>query len=868
MAAAPDPELARIAMSRVGESPVARDLLAQPGLAEMAAPILGFSTAASDFLVAHPEELALFEDLALRSRDQLLDEVSQDIAAHGAAAGIRRFRRRALFRIATKDLAGESLEAVVAEVTAVAEVCLEVAVREVGGGLAVIGMGKLGGAELNYASDVDLIFVHEESGPETQAEAIRSAAAMIRLLSEPTSEGIGLRVDMDLRPEGRSGALSRSLAATLEYYRAHAATWEKQAWLKARPVAGAIVLGRKVLRGLEPLIYPEHLDVSAIEDVRAMKARVEEYVRARGKEATEVKRGRGGIRDVEFAVQLLQLVHGRRDPELRHPGTLPSLDALAQGGYVARADAETLASSYRFLRVLEHRLQLASEQQTHDLPSDEAALRKLARSMGLADAAALKDAYAGHTDVVRGLHERLFYRPLLEAFAGKRSPLPGRDQPATVELLGGLGFADPAAAYKRFESLVGSDTRLGRVLTHVFPLVAPAVALASDPDASLVRFQRVVETLEGDESFADRIASDPQIAVRIARTVAASSWAADVLASGPEAVTRLEPRSDAGPPDLLAVVGAYASGELKVPEVGRALARVGDAAIAHALERAEPAIPFAVIALGKLGAEELNFASDLDVVFVYEGEGPEPFAEAGRIAEQVIAGVTEHGFEADADLRPEGKNGPLARSMAAYLEYWQEWAQTWEFQALLKARFVAGDELLGKRFVMAAEDSTYAETLPLERVAEIRRMRVRMEEERVRPPDARRYHFKLGRGGLADVQFAVELSQLRHGYDRPAVRSRHTLEALEALARERLIEDSVSLALGEAYVFLNEVKNALEIDRRVPSEAIPPTAEGQLSLARRLGYEEYPRASFLEDYRRITRRARGAMERVFYGEEE
>ncbi|MGH2711081.1 MAG: bifunctional [glutamine synthetase] adenylyltransferase/[glutamine synthetase]-adenylyl-L-tyrosine phosphorylase, partial [Actinomycetota bacterium] len=332
LAAAPDPELARVALSRIGEAPAAKELLARPGIAEMAVPLVGFSSAAADFFVAHPEELALFEDLALRSRDRLLEEVAGDIAEHGAASGLRRFRRRALLRVAAKDLTGESLETVVTEVTAVAETCLEAAVREVGGGLAVIGMGKLGGEELNYASDVDVIFVHEESGPDAQAEAGKRAAAIIRLLSEPTVEGTALRVDVDLRPEGRAGALSRSLAATLEYYRAHAATWEKQAWQKARPVAGAIVLGRKVLRGLEPLVYPEQLDPSAIEDVRAMKARIEEYVRASGKEATEVKRGRGGIRDVEFAVQLLQLVHGRRDTELRHPGTLAALDALAEHG--------------------------------------------------------------------------------------------------------------------------------------------------------------------------------------------------------------------------------------------------------------------------------------------------------------------------------------------------------------------------------------------------------------------------------------------------------------------------------------------------------------------------------------------------------
>ncbi|MGH2996288.1 MAG: DUF294 nucleotidyltransferase-like domain-containing protein, partial [Gaiellaceae bacterium] len=857
---------ARVALSRIGEAPAARALLAQPGLSEAAAPLLGFSTAASDFLVAHPEELALFSDLSPRSRERLMEEAGADVAAHGAESGLRRFRRRALTRVAARDLAGAGLEEVVAEVTAVAEVCLEAAVREVGGGLAVIGMGKLGGAELNYASDVDVIFVHEDSGAEAQGEASKRAAAVVRLLSEPTAEGAALRVDVDLRPEGRAGALSRSLDATLEHYRSHAATWEKQAWLKARPVAGAIVLGRKVLRGLEPQVYPENLDPSAIEDVRAMKARIEEYVRARGKEASEVKRGRGGIRDVEFAVQLLQLVHGRRDRALREPGTLAALAALTDGGYVAGGDAEALAVSYRFLRALEHRLQLARELQTHELPSDETSLRRLARSMGLPDAEALGRVYAEHTNVVRGLHERLFYRPLLEAFAGGPTPLPGRDRDATIELLAGLGFAAPAAAYERFESLVGSPDRMGRVLAHVFPVIAPAVALAADPDASLVRFGRVVEALSGDDGIADRMASDPQLGVRIAGTVAASSWAADVLASGPDAVRRLE--GVAGVPDLLAVVGAYASGELKVPEVGRELARVGDAAVADAVERADPALPFAVIGLGKLGAEELNFASDLDVIFVYEGEGHEAFAEASRAAEQVMAMVTEAGFEADADLRPEGKNGPLARSIAAYLEYWQGWAKTWEFQALLKARFVAGDELLGKRFVLAAEDAAYAESLPIERVAEIRRMRVRMEEERVRPPDARRFHFKLGTGGLADVQFSVELSQLRHGFDRPEIRSRHTLEALEALARERLIEDSVSLALGEAYVFLNEVKNALEVDRRVRAEAIPPTAEGQLALARRLGYEEYPRASFLEDYRRITRRARSAMDRVFYGEDE
>jgi glutamate-ammonia-ligase adenylyltransferase len=733
-------------------------------------------------------------------------------------------------------------------------------------------MGKLGGEELNYASDVDVVFVHDPAGAEAQESASRWAAAVIGLVSEPTGDGVALRVDASLRPEGRAGPLSRSLASTLEYYRRHAATWERQALLKARPVAGDRALGASLLDQLTDVTYADHLEPSAIEDVRTMKVRIEEYVRARGKEAVEVKRGRGGIRDVEFAVQLLQMVHGRRDRSLRDPNTLRALGVLAREGYVSVADADALSRSYRFLRTLEHRLQIARDLQTHELPDDARALTRIARSMGLRDGDALRSAYEEHTLEVRTLHERLFYRPLMEAFAGPRAPTPGTERSATEELLSGLGFADPVTAYERFTALTDPSTRLGKVLGHVFPVVAPALALAPNPDAALVRLERVAERIRHDEQAADRLASDPGVARRVAVAVASSSWLSDLLATRPAALATVAAgpgRHHGGRAEdaLLALGVSYAAGELRVPESGRALAAAADRVVAEAIERAAPALPFAVIGLGKLGAEELNFASDLDVVFVYEGEGPEAFEEAERAAAAVLAGIRAAGYEADADLRPEGRSGPLARSLAAYLEYWERWGQTWEFQSLLKARLVGGDPSIGRRFLSAAEDFAYPEFLSLERISEIRRMRVRMEEERVRPADARRFHFKLGHGGLADVQFAVELSQLRYGREHPAVRRRHTMEALEALAEARLVEDSVALVLGEAYVFLNEIKNALELERRVPAEALPPTPEGQAALARRLGYEEYPRQRFIEDYRRITRRARGAMERVFYGEE-
>ena len=856
-----------MALSRVGERPEAREPLELA--IEPAALLLGFSRAATDFLVAHPEEAVLFADLAPRSRETLMAEVEADIDRLGAATGLRRFRHRALFRLAARDLGGAVLEDILSEMTAIAEVCLEAAGRTVGPGLAIIGMGKLGGAELNYASDVDVIFVHSDR--ET-GDAAKRAVELVQLLSEPTEEGLALRVDTTLRPEGRAGPLSRSATSTIEYYRRHAATWERQALLKARPVAGAVEAGARLLDELAPIVYPDHLEPSAIDDVRHMKVRIEEYVRARGKDAVEVKRGRGGIRDVEFAVQLLQLVHGRRDPSLRQPNTLRALAALAEEGYVALRDAEELGASYRFLRTLEHRLQLSRDVQTHELPEDTAALRRLARSMGLEDADALRRDYEEHTAIVRGLHERLFYRPLLEAFAGPRVPRPGTERVAMEELLTGLGFTGSAAAYERFNRLIDRSTRLGKVMGHVLPVVAPALALSPDPDQALVRLERMSEALRNDDAVADLIVSNPEIARRIALIAGASSWLSELLVRRKDAITHLLPSARQVPnlefeDALLAAGTAYIARELTVPESGRALAGIADSIVRKAMRAVEPDMPFAAIGLGKLGGEELNFASDLDVVFVFEGEGQEAFEEAERAAGSVLEAIREAGFEADPDLRPEGRSGPLARSIAAYLEYWQRWGQTWEFQSLLKARMVAGDEALGRRFLSIADDFAYPEGLPFEKVAEIRRMRVRMESERVRPADARRFHFKLGYGALADVQFAVELQLMKHGRAHEAIRRRHTLEALEALAEERLVEDGVALALGDAYVFLNEIKNALEIDRRVPAEAVPPTPEGQLGLARTLGYEESPRFRFLEDYRRVTRRARQAMERVFYGEE-
>jgi [glutamine synthetase] adenylyltransferase / [glutamine synthetase]-adenylyl-L-tyrosine phosphorylase len=877
---AANPELARVAVSRLGERPAARERLERPEVLAVAARLLGFSTAATDFFVGHPDELDALADPSPRTLRELCVEAVEAVAAFGPKPGLRRFRRRASYRVAARDLAGAGVDAVMAELSDVAEACLRAALSSLGaGGLAVLGMGKLGGRELNYSSDVDVVFVHAGAGGEAQDAASRAAARLIDLLSDPTADGVALRVDPALRPEGRAGPLSRSLDSTLEYYARHAETWERQALLKARPVAGDLELGERFVEGVEPFVYPAVLEPAAIEDVRATKARIEERVRALGKEEVELKRGRGGIRDVEFAVQLLQLVHGRRHTALRRRGTLPALEALAREGFVASADAESLAGSYRFLRRLEHRLQMVRDLQTHELPADQASLGVLARSMGLWDASSLLAEHAAQAATVRTLHERLFYRPLLEAFAGPVGPEARAGATAgptaTEELLAGLGFRDPAGAYRSLRRAIDPSTRLGTVLGTLFPLVVPTLAFSATPDAALVRFERVAEALRGDERVADRLADRPDGARRLAALVALSSAFADELAARPALVASLfEPPAPERPlfpsepvSELVRVAGAYASREVRVPAVGWLLAGVADAAIARALDAQACPVPLAAIGLGRLGGEELAFGSDLDLVLVFEGEGPADYEAAARAAEGFLAALRAAGWRPDLDLRPEGKAGPAVRSMASYLEYWERWAETWEYQALLRARFVAGDELLGRRFVSNAADFAYPERLTFEQVAAIRRMRVRMEEERVRPPEARRFDFKLGYGSLADVQFATELSLMRHGAGRPEVRRTNTLEALEALAAARLVEDSVALALSEACTFLTEVKDMLELERRLPVEALPPTPEGITALARRLGYEERARHRFLQDYRRVTRRARSAMERVFYGDD-
>ncbi|MCZ7535403.1 MAG: bifunctional [glutamine synthetase] adenylyltransferase/[glutamine synthetase]-adenylyl-L-tyrosine phosphorylase [Acidimicrobiia bacterium] len=741
---------------------------AHPGLAEeaVAVPVLrdalvAISVASHSLLTGIVSDATALEPL----RDPGALAVPRTCADHSvslaialtatddAPAELRRWKRRQMVRIAARDLLGlADLRTVGAELADLAQSCLgaalEIAAPAVP--MAVVAMGKLGGRELNYASDVDVLFVHD--GSSTDAE--HAARALLGVMTSPTADGIVFRTDADLRPEGRSGALSRSIDAFDAYWDRWAQTWELQALIKARPVAGDPSLGALFVERAESRVWPEVMDPDAVRDIRAMKSRTEEMLRLKGVQERELKRGRGGIRDIEFAVQLLQLVHGRHDPSIRSANTLEALEALAVAGYVPVADADRLDTAYEWLRLVEHRLQLQDEQQVHTLPADEGARTQLARVVGFRDSAGssaleqFDSTHSSHQTVVRLIHEQLFFSPLLETLAGA-GPLP---LDAAEERLTAFGFRDLVRTRAALAELTAGFTRRSRVMQQLLPVILDWLSASPDPDLGLLQLRRLIEGPTRSAVLARQFRETPVAAERACRVLGSSRVLGLALHRQPdflevladdealtaertredlvdEALDTLDWREDedgrrAGlrrfkRRHLLRIGARDVLGLAGVETTGRELAHLADAAVEAALRSLEPAVPFAVIGMGRLGGRELSYASDIDVLFVYDGDSPSAFDVAERVATRLMAAIgatTAEGqtFRIDADLRPEGKHGPLARSLDGYRAYYERWALPWEFQSLLRARPIAGDADVSARFMSLAEPHVYRSPLPVE----------------------------------------------------------------------------------------------------------------------------------------------------------
>jgi len=918
--------------------------------------VLGASQALAQHLCAHPQDALLLCGPAdqLPGVDSAADRLAAAVGASAAdpvtgtagtpaqltgAAAVRALRaayRRELLLVAARDLAGElSLRQVTEALADLAGFVLAAGLAVARAGLpdgaagcrlAVIGMGKAGGRELNYVSDVDVVFVCEADSPDTAspdaqsdalalATATRLAAETIRICGQAAWE-----VDAALRPEGKSGALVRTLASHEAYYKRWASTWEFQALLKARPIAGDLELGERYVQTLSPLIWTASQRPDFVADVQAMRRRVVEHLPAELVER-EIKLGPGGLRDVEFAVQLLQLVHGRADPALQARATLPALAALRDGGFVGRDDAVSLADAYEFLRATEHRLQLAKLRRTHLVPDDEVAVLRLARSLGFrpdgrGDAVAVWRAeWALHAREVRRLHEKLFYRPLLEAVA--RVPADAlRLTPAEARRrLEALGYSDPPGALRHIEALTAGLSRRAVLQRALLPVILSELADAPDPDAGLLAYRQVSDALGQSPWFLRLLRDEGAVASRLAVLLGTSRYVTNLLVRAPEALQMLSGDEGLRPrrqPELEVLMGTAARrqddlaqaghairslrraellriafadllGRLDGTGVAIALTELADATLSSALAAtirlvaAELGLPelglrFAVIAMGRLGGQELGYGSDADVLFVYDdrGAGPDAGRRAHLVAERLRAMLaapsTDPPLVLDADLRPEGRNGALVRSLGSYAEYYQRWASVWEAQALLRARFCAGDPELGERFIELINPIRYpAGGLPAAGVVEIRRIKGRVDAERLPRGADPHTHTKLGRGGLADVEWTVQLLQLR-GADRVAgLRTTGTLAALRAAVDSGALAADDAAELLAAWQLAGRVRNAIMLVRDRAEDQLPKPGRVLEAVGRVLGYRPgFEAGQLIDDYRRITRRARRVVESVFY----
>jgi [glutamine synthetase] adenylyltransferase / [glutamine synthetase]-adenylyl-L-tyrosine phosphorylase len=959
LAAAADPDLALASLARLPHDTELRAALrADEGFRARLVAVLGASAALGNHLARYPADWrALTGRGALRRpapgelRGELLtaagaapgapEPESDPARRHGAdpVTALRAAYRRRLLHLAARDLTGaDGFAEVAAELsdlaTAALEAALAVAKSQLPAGsapprLAVIAMGKCGARELNYASDVDVIFVAPDlDGDGTGAAGLRAAtrlaAAMISVCSAPGLEEPLFPVDANLRPEGRDGPLVRTLASHRAYYERWAKTWEFQALLKARPVAGDPWLGRAYLAAVAPLVWQAAQREHFVADVQAMRRRVLSSLPA-DRAGREIKLGPGGLRDIEFAVQLLQLVHGRGDETLRVPATLDALAALAKGGYVGRHDAASLAAAYRFLRTVEHLLQLRQLRRTHTLPADPAMARRVGRAMRAMRPGAeashrdpaddLITQWSQHAGQARQLHEKLFYRPLLEAVARLPGEAVRLTHEAAAQRLEALGYADPAGALRHIEALTAGMSRRAAIQRTLLPVMLGWFADAAQPDAGLLGFRQVSEAL-GDSSWYLRLLrDDTRVAQRMARLLASSRYATGLLLRAPDSVAMLADDSQLAPrsaaelrPDMAAAVRRHGTaadavaaalalrrrellrtamadllGMSGIEQTGEALTAVAAQTVAGALDAATRKVEqqsgplptrVAVVAMGRLGGHEMGYASDADVMFVHEpreGASEEAATRAAHAVAEELRGLLarpgpDPPLPVDAGLRPEGRQGPLVRTLASYRAYYQRWSAPWEAQALLRAEPVAGDAAVGDAFVAVADEFRYPSGgIGGASVREVRRIKARMEAERMPRGVDPALHVKLGPGGLTDVEWVAQLLQLRHGHAVPALRTTRTLAALLAARDEGLLTGADAETLAGAWRLAARIRDAVMLVRGRPGDVVP-TAQPELgAVARLLGYPPDAAQDLVQDYRRAARRARAVMERLFYG---
>ncbi|MGI5950986.1 MAG: bifunctional [glutamine synthetase] adenylyltransferase/[glutamine synthetase]-adenylyl-L-tyrosine phosphorylase [Brooklawnia sp.] len=942
-----DPDLALQGLAALDETvdELLDEVFGAPDWLARLVTVLGGSQALNLHLRAHPDHIRVLADepeprnaeqirrwLAgqLGTSDLLGDLVLADPMA---ADQLRLANKAALLRIAARDLCHPEPAGIVDDIAreltgladAVMAAALAIARAEVPdharARLAIIALGKCGAGELNYLSDVDMVYVAEPADALVGADealqvASQLAAASARICSAHSTAGTIWQVDAALRPEGNAGALVRTLSAYRTYYDKWAQNWELQAMLKARPMAGDMELGGQFVEMVAPLVWRAGGKPNFMAETQAMRRRVISLIPARERER-EIKLGAGGLRDVEFSVQLLQLVHGRADDRLRQPGTLQALDALVEHGYIGRSDGAALALAYRHMRVLEHREQLFRLRRTHLMPTSRRERRRLARQVGALDADAVWQDWRALARQVQQLQQRVFYSPLLAAVSRISSADLQLSPEQAADRLRAMGFSDPVAALRHIEALTTGLSRTAKIQQQLMPAMLRWFSEGPNPDLGLLGFRRLSDEMGTTSWYMRALRDEGWMAERLARILSSSRYVSDLLRRDPAVVQLLGSDVEASPRtrddlnvafakiigrhevDSDAVTNAVAGlrrrelfrlaagdvlGRIELAELGQGLADLTSASVQAGLQLAseeiamqaaqrgeQPAqVPLGVVAMGRWGGAEMGFASDADALFVVaDRASPDQLAWAESVVARMRAllGAPDAAptLEIDAGLRPEGRNGPLVRTASSYLAYYAKWSQTWESQALLRAGYGAGDEQLVADLLDQLAFRRYpGEGLGLAQVTEIRRLKGRMEKERAGRGSLGQ-NLKLGPGGLSDVEWAVQLLQLQHVGRIPELRVTGTMPALQALLDADLVSQPDATALRNAWQLASQLRNRTMLVRGRPTDMLPSDPRETASVAMLLGFGP-GQASLLMDYwAKTARHAAQVVDRLFWG---
>lgn len=940
-----DPDRALEALLRLEEkSPAAlKSLLNKPeGLSHLLH-ILGGSSGLADFLMRHPRSLRILgtSPKLPGNQEKLRSLLCKSVQAHDGFAeltgdvgrdALRVQYRELLTQIALFDLTHadpqHQIDAVTGALSDIAGAALEAALcvarTEVSASfsrnevalvdLAIIGMGKCGARELNYLSDVDVIYVarslqEDKLGTEKMLTiATRLAQHVARAINDVSREPGLWELDANLRPEGKDGALVRTLESHVAYYERWAKDWEFQALLKARPIAGGVDLGQEYVDAVAPKVWSSASRKGFVEQVQRMRERVTENIPTPDVDF-QVKLGPGGLRDVEFTVQLLQLVHGLTDDAVRTRGTLESLTRLSNAGYVGRTESAGFAESYRFLRLLEHRMQLRDLRRTHLMPRTEPEQRILARSTGMfATASDVITAWHKTKLQVRELHQRLFYRPLLAAVATLGDDALALSNEQAEARLAAIGFRDPAGALRHIAALTTGVSRRASIQRTLLPVMLQWFSDGADPDNGLLSFRRLSEELGESPWFLRMVRDSAGAAQRLTQVLSGSRFVADLMERIPESAAWFDGNDQLQPTSLEAlmsevetVLGRHADepgvsvkaikamrrrevlrlaisavvGAAPMQEIAQGLSDVTTVALSGylklSLSEADNNPEFGIVAMGRYGGSELGFGSDADVIYVYRATSTCQGEEAQKRAEQIVIRIAEIAddarlsFEIDTELRPEGKNGPLVRSLESYAAYYERWSLLWEAQALLRARPVAGSIELLADMMTLIDGVRYPETVTADDVREIRRIKARVEAERLPQAADPTRHVKLGRGSLSDVEWTAQLLQLQYAHAHPQLRTTSTQRALEVAAAEGLIDGVDATQLTDAWRLASRVRSGILLWSNKSNDVLPSDVTDLDGIARLLGYHPHRGTELEQDYLSATRRSRGVFERVFYG---